>query len=500
MAAARSELRDGMRVEWDVPVLMDDGLVLRADVFRPPQDGRYPVILSYGPYAKGLAFQDGYPSAWQRMVAEHPDVAFGSSNKYQSWEVVDPEKWVPAGYACVRVDSRGAGRSPGYLDAWSAREAKDIAACVDWAGTQPWSNGKVGLNGISYYSMNQWQAAPLKPKHLAAICVWEGSSDYYRELCRHGGIQSDFLSTWYPRQVTAVQHGVGERGAKSVVTGEPVAGPPTLPEPELAKNRADSDGEATRRELIDDYYRPRLPKFEDIEVPLLSAANWAHHLHTRANFEAYTEAGSTQKWLEVHGLEHWTLFYQEYGLDLQKRFFGHFLHGHDTGWEDQPPVTLNVRHVDGSFERRGEQEWPLARTQWTKLYLDPNDLTLSKTDPGHPGSRSFEALGEYGDRNASSSWLTEKVRCALAAQLAHAHAGLGNALSVILLDPIIEDTIAGNVRATDDVFALHGYPLVGSGSVKATGKRLWAFSPEPSMKRTVPFSATSQTSSAPAAR
>ena len=70
----KSETRDGMRIDWDVPVRMDDGLVLMADVFRPVGEGRSPVILSYGPYAKGLAFQDGYPSAWQRMIAEHPDV------------------------------------------------------------------------------------------------------------------------------------------------------------------------------------------------------------------------------------------------------------------------------------------------------------------------------------------------------------------------------------------------------------------------------------------
>ena len=116
MAQDTSEVRDGMRIEWDVPIAMDDGLTLRADVFRPVAEGQYPVLLTYGPYAKGLAFQDGYPSAWQRMVAEHPDVAYGSTNKYQNWEVVDPEKWVPDGYVCVRVDSRGAGRSPGYLD------------------------------------------------------------------------------------------------------------------------------------------------------------------------------------------------------------------------------------------------------------------------------------------------------------------------------------------------------------------------------------------------
>ena len=142
--------------------------------------------------------------------------------------------------------------------------------------------------------MNQWQAAPLKPKHLAALCIWEGSSDYYRELCRHGGILSDFYSSWYPRQVTAVQHGVGERGAKSVVTGEPVAGPPTrCPRSELKKNRADCDGDALRHRLIDDYYKARLPKFEDIETPLFSAANWGGMgLHPRGNFEGFLRAGS----------------------------------------------------------------------------------------------------------------------------------------------------------------------------------------------------------------
>ncbi len=108
-----SEIRDGMRIDWNVPITMDDGLVLRADVFRPVKDGQYPVLLTYGPYAKNLAFQDGYPSAWSIMAEKHPDVTAGSSNNYQSWEVVDPEKWVPHDYVCVRVDSRGAGCSPG---------------------------------------------------------------------------------------------------------------------------------------------------------------------------------------------------------------------------------------------------------------------------------------------------------------------------------------------------------------------------------------------------
>ena len=129
-----------MQIGWDIPIEMDDGVTLRADVFRPVDDGKFPVILSYGPYAKGLSFQDGYKGNWSRLTKSAPEVLKGSSNKYQNWELVDPEKWVPDGYACVRVDSRGAGRSPGILDVWSPRETQDLYHCIEWAAMQAWSN------------------------------------------------------------------------------------------------------------------------------------------------------------------------------------------------------------------------------------------------------------------------------------------------------------------------------------------------------------------------
>src|SRR6267378_4085565 len=81
-----------MHIDWDAAIPMDDGVVLGADVFRPSAEGRRPVLLSYGPYAKGLAFQEGYKSAWDRLVKSAPEVLAGSSNKYQCWELVDPEK------------------------------------------------------------------------------------------------------------------------------------------------------------------------------------------------------------------------------------------------------------------------------------------------------------------------------------------------------------------------------------------------------------------------
>jgi uncharacterized protein len=395
MTTTKSEIRDRMHIDWDAPIEMDDGIVLHADVFRPVADGKYPVILSYGPYAKGLSFQEGYKGNWARLTKAAPEVLAGSSNKYQNWELVDPEKWVPDCYVIVRVDSRGAGRSPGFLDVWSPRETRDLYDCIEWAGTQSWSSGKVGINGISYYAMNQWNVGALKPPHLAALCIWEGSSDYFRELCRHGGILSDFFRSWHPRQVGSVQYGVGSRGAKSAVTGEPVAGPDTLPPSELAKNCADSPGEAKRRRLLDDYHATRTAVFEEINVPLLSAANWGGMgLHTRGNFEGFLRAGSKQKWLEAHGDTHFTHFYSHYGETLQKRFFGHFLKGEDTGWSKQPRVSLNVRHPHETFVLRAENEWPLARTQWTKYFLHPEGLALSPQAPAATAALDYDTSGD----------------------------------------------------------------------------------------------------------
>jgi len=385
-----------VRIDWDVPIAVDDGLVLRADVFRPAQAGKSPVILSYGPYGKWLHFEDLYTDQWRRMAEQHPDVVAGSTSTYANWEVVDPERWVPDGYACVRVDSRGAGRSPGVMDMWSAREARDLYACVEWAARQPWSTGKIGLDGISYYAMNQWQVAALQPPHLAAICVWEGAADYYRDLSHHGGILCAFGRAWYPSQVVRVQHGRGARGYRSRMTGDWVSGPSTLTEEQLGAARRDFWEDCRRNPLASDaYWRSRMPDWSKVTVPLLSAANWGGQgLHPRGNFEGFMRSASKQKWLEVHGIEHWTHFYTDYGVALQKKFFGHFLKGENTGWTKQPRVLLQVRHPGERFVERAEREWPLARTRWTKLYLHPAGQSLARAPVGRGGRVSYAGLGD----------------------------------------------------------------------------------------------------------
>ena len=383
--ATWSETKDGMHIDWDVPIVMDDGVVLRCDVFRPAADGKYPVLLGAGPYAKWLSFQDEvWGGQWKMLCAHEPDILKLSSNKYQNYEFPDPERFVPEGYALVRVDVRGTGRSPGFMDLLSERETLDLYNCIEWAAEQPWASGSVGLSGVSYLAMNQWQVAALQPPHLSAMCVWEGCSDYYREFVRHGGILSLFGDLWIEKYVHPVQHGRGERGFRSNINGEWVSGPATLSETELVANRRDWHVDTRVAKLANDrFWTSRLPDFSKITAPLLSAANWGGQgLHLRGNVEGFLQAQSAQKWLDFHCFEHWTEFYTNTGIALQKKFFGHFLKGEDNGWNHHPRIMMQVRHPEKSaFESLSAPSWPLPNIQWRKLYLDPAGQMLISKQP-----------------------------------------------------------------------------------------------------------------------
>jgi predicted acyl esterase len=391
----------GMIVQRDLPVPMDDGLVLRADVFRPVEPGPFPVIMSLGPYGKSLPFSsEWFAARWERLRAGHPEITDGSSCAHMNWETVDPERWIPHGYAVVRVDSRGAGRSPGLLDLLSAREIRDYHLAIEWAGTRSWSSGRVGLCGISYYAINQWLVAATRPPHLAAILPWEGASDHYRDMSHHGGILANgFFERWYPRQVQPMQHGRGTDGPRSPwVSDGLAAGPETLPEATLRQSRTDYLNDVRARGLDDGWHAERSADLGRIEVPLLSAANWGGlGLHSRGNFEGFARAGSAARWLEVHTGRHEELFYTSGGLELQRRFFDHFLLGADNGWDAEPPVQLTVRHADGTLRPRGEQAWPLPDTQWSRWYLDAGGAGPGGAFGSPPRTAASAAFDGRGD-------------------------------------------------------------------------------------------------------
>src|SRR3974390_1543878 len=213
-------------------------------------------------------------------------------------------------------------------------------------------------------------------------------------MTHHGGILSTFWEDWYDMQVKTVQYGEGERGGRSRVHGELVCGPETLSEEEWKKSRCDCGAEIAAHPLDDQYRRDRSPVWSKVTVPIFSAANWGGQgLHPRGNFEGYARAAAKQKWLEAHGIEHWTHFYTDYGRKQKIAFFDHFLHGKQNGWDKRPKVLLQVRHPGEKFVERAESEWPLKRTRWTKLYLHPTSGSLKEDRPTNKRDVSFAAMG-----------------------------------------------------------------------------------------------------------
>ena len=334
-------------VERDVRVPLRDGTYLVADVFRPDCEGQFPVIITLGPYSKDIHFRD-----WS---ADFDYATLPERGPYMHWETVNPEWWVPQGYIVIRVDGRGTGKSPGRVRRLSDDEARDFYDAIEWAGTQPWSNGRCAVMGISYFAMNAWRVAATRPPHLAAIVPWEGAVDTYRDAGRHGGIYSNNFNQGWARNVR--RHESGE-------DAEPPAQPPAPPE--LFSEEAYN-----------------LPDVSRIEVPLLSAGNWGGlGLHLRGNVEGYLGASSEHKFLEIHSGNHVIPFYSLEGRLFQKRFLDRWLLDVDTGITREPPVKLAIRRGGDDYRLRYENEWPIARTEWTPFYLDARKGSLSLQEPG----------------------------------------------------------------------------------------------------------------------
>lgn len=364
-------------IDKNVPITVRDGVTLRADVFRPSGDGRHPVIMTYGPYGKDIHFQDFNAAAYGLLDEQGP---------LMNWETVNPEWWVPRGYVVIRVDQRGTGTSEGRLALFAPQEAEDYYDCIEWAGVQPWSTGRVGLLGISYYAINQWHVAALQPPHLAAIVPWEGAVDIYRDWAYHGGILSNvFTDAWWPRQITGNQSAL-----------EPGRGNPNT----AIDGNAEFPAELRAHPFDDDYYGHRAASLEKITVPVLSAGSWSGYaLHLRGNIDGFLGAGSEHKWLEVHSGDHFAPFYTEESRLYQKSFLDRWLKDDTTAWQDQPPVKLKIRTADGG-QFRAESEWPIARTQWTKLYLDAVSGALGNEPP------PTGALTTYTAPTGSATFLT----------------------------------------------------------------------------------------------
>ena len=361
---------------------MRDGARLRADVFRPRSNARFPVIVNIGAYQK------------DKVWVPPPDLE-EAANPYMNWETVNPLWWVPRGYVAMRVDTRGSGKSPGRTDPWSPSESTDFYDAIEWAGRQPWSSGRVGTSGVSYFAMTQWLVAGLNPPSLKAMIPWEGAADMYRDFGYHGGIFSfGFVVNWYNNHMA--HHLLGKPQATA---------PDAFATPWV--------WEYMRYSLDGEWWHGRRAQWENVAIPFYSAGNWSGMgLHLRGNTEGYMRARSKHKRLRIHAGTHYHPFYAEEARREQLRFFDHWLKGEDTGIMEEPPVKLLIRKGGhGNSEWRAENEWPLKRTRWTQFFLQPNARgaedkpgKLPAHAPRKASSVSYSASGMTKAGVASASW------------------------------------------------------------------------------------------------
>jgi predicted acyl esterase len=341
---------------------MSDGIKIAANIYRPQKAGKFPVVMAATPYSK-----DGDPiTQGARMITgslgrDESSIGRLPVSLLTPFEGPDPAYWVSNGYAVVVVDVRGTGKSEGKASLpgiGGAAGPIDIRDIIDWAGTREWSNGNVGMSGVSALCMVQYYAEVAHPVHLKAIIPWEGVSDNYSDTAFPGGIPE-------------------------TIFGHP-SRPPGLTLEEAVKSGAfDNVKHQTMLSLA--------AKLEEITVPALVCGSWSDQgLHTRGSFQAFRRISSKEKWLYTHGGKKWEEYYCDDALAYQKKFFDYYLKGVDNGWKATPAVRLEIRDTQTTYTVRSENEWPIARTDYKKLYLNPNGA-LSVNKISQEGKVSYDS-------------------------------------------------------------------------------------------------------------
>ena len=336
------------QIDRDVGIVLRDGTRLSANVFRPKAEGLYPVVMAFTAYHKDETPLQ-YPDYLRLNATAEYDSGTIRVSEWTPWEAPDPAYWVGQGYAVVIVDSRGYGLSEGTAGVLSIQDRYDFHDAITWAGTQSWSTGDVGLTGVSYLAIAQWIAGTDAPVHLKAIMPWEGQSDNFREVLFHGGVpETAFTNFWLTR--------VRSKANKT-----------SLP-PHRIMRFAGARPMLMKR--VSARAAPSGISLEDITVPALICASWSDHgMHTRGSFEGFKQIPSTQKWVYTHGQPKWDVYYSDEAKAVQTAFFDHFLKGEENGFDQRPSVRLEVRETRSDYSVRYEDDWPLASTVATPLYL-----------------------------------------------------------------------------------------------------------------------------------
>lgn len=361
---------DGIRIERNLPVAMRDGVEILIDLFRPEGGGEVPGLIAWSPYGKHNGIE-----MYQLFVDERGTRGGGVRpewmSEYAGFEGPDPKQWCPDGYAIIKVDPRAMWWSGGEVARLLCEEeARDAYDLIEWAGTQPWSNGRVGMTGASYLAMIQWWAASLHPPHLAAINPCEGVTDVYREFFFQGGIpDSQFPRIWQTRRL------------------------------QFSRAQVEAMADMMQAHPFDDaYWASKRAELERIEVPAYVVASWSDQgLHTRGTLIGYERISSQPKYLEVHGRKKWEYYHQPSSVARQKLFFDRFLKGIDNEVDEWPPVRLEVRCSFYDGNERAEQSWPLRHVHHRRLYLDAERGGLSDQPPARAREVRYDSQDPRGE-------------------------------------------------------------------------------------------------------
>jgi predicted acyl esterase len=356
--------------ERDVAIRLRDGTVVYADIYRPTGSARVPVILSYGP--AGKRGQNNLLDSIGRdgSVPLRLGVPLNATSGLQALESPDPAHWVPYGYAIANVDPRGAYLSGGNLQYFGPQDAMDGYDVIEYLARQPWCNGKVGMNGIGWYATTQWNIAAERPPHLVAIAPWEAESNLYRDEYLRGGIPID------TRTLTAPSFGNGQIEDLATLIH--------------------------RYPLMNAYWDSKIPQLKNIRIPAYIVASYSSQLYTRGTLEAFNQIGSRDKWLRIHNTNAWPDLYSEFNRADLRRFFDYYLKGIKNDWPKTAPVRLAILDPGGmDVVNRAEKEFPLARQELRRLYLDAASGTLSAKRP-LPESRTFYAADDGAGKSVFS--------------------------------------------------------------------------------------------------
>lgn len=347
-------------LERDVPIKLRDGVTIYADVFRPTDGKPCPAILAWSPYGKEIGGQ---------MLDDVPGragVPVDATSGLEKFEGPDPAYWVNHGYAIVNVDKRGAYMSEGNLLYWGHEDALDGCDVIEWIASQNWCTGKVGMSGNSWLTVSQWFIAAERPEHLVAIAPWEGFCDHYRESGTRGGIPTPEFPEMIAETFSSA-HGMLEDQPRMIV----------------------------EKPLMCDYWQDKAARVENIEIPAYVVASYTNSVHTHGTFAGYRRMASKEKWLRVHNTQEWFDYYTPENVEDLRRFFDHYLKGLDNGWEQTPKVRLSVLNPGGhDIVGRAEEEFPLARTVYRKLYLSAADSTLLTALPEQENVNTYQSAAD----------------------------------------------------------------------------------------------------------